>query len=84
MSNRVKEKTTQELSSHYKRVFTSDDGQVILEHMKLCHNFYRTSQVKGDPHESAFQEGQRYAVLNILKMLENEPKATPIQGNTHE
>ena len=84
MSNRVKEKTTQELSSHYRRVFTGDDGQVIMEHLKLCHNFYRTSQVKGDPHESAFQEGQRYVVLNILKMLENEPNVKPIQGNTNE
>tara|TARA_X000001382_G_scaffold32315_2_gene21176 strand:+ start:1913 stop:2164 length:252 start_codon:yes stop_codon:yes gene_type:complete len=81
---KINEIRTEELTGHYRRIFTSDDGQVVLEHLKLCHNFYRTSQVKGDPHESAFQEGQRYVVLNILTMLEDKQKVQPIKGNANE
>tara|TARA_E500000305_G_C3953294_1_gene203291 strand:+ start:164 stop:415 length:252 start_codon:yes stop_codon:yes gene_type:complete len=81
---KINEIRTEELTGNYRRIFTSDDGQVVLEHLKLCHNFYRTSQVKGDPHESAFQEGQRYVVLNILTMLEDKQKVQPIKGNANE
>jgi len=81
---KIAELRNEELSGHYRRVFTSEGGQVVLEHLKLCHNFYRTSQVKGDPHESAFQEGQRFVVLNILKMLEEKPKMQQIKGNNDE
>lgn len=56
----------------------------FLEHLKLCHNFYKTSQVTGDPYESAFQEGQRFVVLNILKMLEDKPKDQFKKGMTNE
>ena len=81
---KIAELRNEVLSGHYRSVFTSEGGQVVLEHLKLCHNFYRTSQVKGDPYESAFQEGQRFVVLIILKMLEEKPKMQQIKGNYDE
>jgi|TARA_Y100000114_G_scaffold69907_1_gene64022 hypothetical protein len=81
---KITELRNEELSGYYRRIFASEDGQVFLEHLKLCHNFYKTSQVTGDPYESAFQEGQRFVVLNILKMLEDKPKDQFKKGMTNE
>ncbi len=81
---KINELRNEELSGHYRRVFTGQDGQVILEHLKLCHYFYTTSHTKEDAHDSAFCEGQRYVVLNILKMLEEKPKTQTIKGNINE
>lgn len=65
-----------ELKLAYRRAFNTDDGAAVLEDLKKRFSFEATTFVSGDPHQSAFQEGQRAAVLLIVRMLseEQEPR----------
>jgi len=71
MTNKV-----QDLKLAYRRTFKTDDGAVVLDDLKKRFSFEATTFVSGDPHQSAFQEGQRAAVLLIVRMLseEQEPR----------
>ena len=67
---KINEIRTEDLKNNYRRMFLTDDGQIILDHLKQCFGFYQTTYAKGDPYDSAFFEGQRSVVLNILRMME--------------
>jgi len=64
-----------ELKLSYRRTFNTDDGEVVLQDLKSRFGFEATT-FSGDPYESAFNEGQRAAVLLIVRMLSEgkEPK----------
>ena len=64
----------EDLQRIYRAVFTSDDGAKVLDDLKARFGFQQTTHVPGDPHESAFFEGQRNAVLLILRMMEEKRK----------
>ena len=51
----------------YDRIFQQDkDGQAILDELSAL--FYdRPSYVKGDPHETAYKEGQRSVIALIIR-----------------
>jgi len=66
--------TLDELKLNYRRTFTSDDGAVVLEDLKKRFSFNQTTHQPGDPHESAFLEGQRYAVLTIINLMTEQNK----------
>jgi hypothetical protein len=66
--------TLDELKLNYRRTFTSDDGAVVLEDLKKRFSFNQTTHQPGDPHESAFLEGQRYAVLTIINLMTEQTK----------
>ena len=72
-------KKIQDLKLSYRRTFNSDDGVVVLEDLKKRFSFETTTFVSGDPHQSAFAEGQRAAVLTIVRMLAEE--RSPEQEN---
>ena len=60
------------LKEAYKRIFESDDGNIVIKDLeKRCH-FMSTTNVKGDSHESAYMEGQRSVLLFIKSMLQND------------
>ena len=59
-----------DLQRIYRAVFTTDDGAKVLDYLKKRFGLYKSTHVPGDPHESAFYEGQRNAMLIILRMLE--------------
>lgn len=61
-----------ELKLAYRRTFNTDDGQQVLADLKKRSSFEATTFVSGDPHTSAFNEGQRAAVLLIVRMLSEE------------
>ena len=65
---------TGDLKDNYRRIFNTDDGKVILEHLKVCFGFYQTTYAKGDPYDTAFFEGQRSVVLNIIRMMQPQEK----------
>jgi hypothetical protein len=58
-------KQLKKLYAAYLDLFSSPNGQVILEDMKLGFND-RVSHVKQDPYTTAFNEGQRSVYLHIL------------------
>jgi len=72
--NKVKE-----LKLAYRRTFLTDDGEQVLGDLKKRFSFETTTFVSGDPHQSAFAEGQRAAVLTIVRMLAEE--RSPEQEN---
>ena len=62
-----------QLELAYKQVFNSEEGKIVLEDLKKRCNFYTTSHIKGDSHESAFLEGTRSVILFINNMLNRKP-----------
>ena len=61
-------KKVEELKLAYRRTFNSDDGAVVLSDLKTRFGF-ETTTYSDNPYESAFNEGQRAAVLLIVRML---------------
>ena len=68
----------EDLQRVYREVFSSDEGKRVLDDLKARFGFQQTTHVPGDPYESAFFEGQRNAVLLILRMM--EPKRTDLNS----
>jgi len=64
-----------ELKLAYRRTFNSEDGEQVLSDLKKRFAF-ETTTFSGDPYQSAFNEGQRAAVLLIVRMLSEEKEIT--------
>jgi hypothetical protein len=64
-----------ELKLAYRRTFNTDDGEQVLSDLKKRFAF-ETTTFSGDPYQSAFNEGQRAAVLLIVRMLSEEKEIT--------
>lgn len=67
-------KAVEDLKLAYRRTFNTEDGQKVLADLKLRFSFEASTFIPGDPHYSAFKEGQRDAVLLIVRMLSEEGK----------
>ena len=63
-------KEFEQLKADYKIIFGGDEGQRIFKDLKLRFHESTTTHQKGDPHETAFLEGQR-SVLNFIKAMIN-------------
>jgi len=64
-------KQIEELKLAYRRTFNTEDGGKVLSDLKTRFGFKATT-FSGDPYETAFNEGQRAAVLLIVRMLSEE------------
>jgi hypothetical protein len=62
-------KQIEELKLAYRRTFNTEDGERVLGDLKTRFSFEASTFVPNDPHYSAFKEGQRDAVLLIVRML---------------
>jgi hypothetical protein len=60
-----------ELKLAYRRTFNNEDGEQVLSDLKKRFAF-ETTTFSGDPYQSAFNEGQRAAILLIVRMLSEE------------
>ena len=67
-------KQIDDLKLAYRRTFNTEDGEQVLKDLKARFSFETSTFVPGDPHMSAFREGQRDAVLLIVRMLSEEGK----------
>jgi len=61
-------KQLEELKLSYRRTFNTDDGEKVLKELESRFGD-ETTTFAGNPHESAFNEGQRATVLLIVRML---------------
>jgi len=61
-------KELEELKLAYRRTFNTDDGERVLSDLKTRFSFEATT-FSDNPYQSAFNEGQRAAVLLIVRML---------------
>lgn len=59
----------------YRLVFNTDEGKVVLEDLERRFHLSASTFERGDPHYSAFLEGQRSVVLTIKKMMEERGTA---------
>jgi len=67
-------KKIEDLKLAYRRTFNSEDGETVLADLKTRFAFEQTTFVQGDPHQTAFHEGQRSAILLIARMLAEDAK----------
>lgn len=58
------------MAETYKRVFESEDGQIVLGDLARFGYMYSTTDVPGDSHASALAEGSRQVVLHIQRYCE--------------
>jgi hypothetical protein len=63
-----------ELQDSYKKIFSTPDGERVLEHLCKVGFIGDTTYVSGDPTETAHREGQRRLVLSILRFLERDAR----------
>ena len=61
-------KKIEDLKLSYRRTFNTDDGEIVLSDLKTRFGF-ETTTYSDNPYESAFNKGQRAAVLLIVRML---------------
>ena len=64
-------KQIEDLKLAYRRTFNNEDGDIVLKDLKTRFG-YETTTFSGNPYETAFNEGQRAAVLLIVRMLTEE------------
>ena len=57
------------LQTKYREVFLSEEGTAVLDDLQARFNINNTTFERGDPHFSAFLEGQRSVVLTIMRMI---------------
>ena len=75
LQQKLESLTPEQLSAVYKRIFSTDDGMMILEDLKnRCFHYVPTTPITGqiDSYRSAENEGMRKVVLHIQTMLINE------------
>lgn len=63
------------LLATYRAVFETDDGKLVLADLEKRFHLSATTFERGDPHYSAFLEGQRSVVLTIKAMMEERGTA---------
>ena len=68
-------KLIEELKLKYRRTFNTDDGEQVLADLKRRFGF-ETTTFSGDPYQTAFNEGQRAALLLIVRMLSDQKEPT--------
>ena len=64
-------KQIEDLKLAYRRTFNNEDGDIVLKDLKSRFG-YETTTFSDNPYETAFNEGQRAAVLLIVRMLTEE------------
>jgi len=64
----------EKLNEHYKKVFASKDGEIVLAHLCKTGFVFETTHCPGDSHETAHREGMRRVVVSILKFLNKKPE----------
>lgn len=63
------------LLATYRAVFETDDGKLVLADLEKRFHLSASTFERGDPHYSAFLEGQRSVVLTIKSMMEERGTA---------
>lgn len=53
----------------YRRAFGGESGQRVLRDLMRRHFVLTSTQIAGDSHESAFNEGRRAVVLDIMATM---------------
>ncbi len=60
----------EKIAHAYREVFSSESGRLVLSHLLHTFHAFKSSHKPGDPHETAFREGERHAALFILSQVD--------------
>ena len=71
------EEVAQHVHQAYMDVFTSPQGQVVLQDMAKAH-FFDRSTFSSDPLKMALREGERNVVLRIRDLVNTPPEQTTL------
>lgn len=70
--NIFKESKKAQLIRAYREVFSTDAGKLVLHDLaKSCHVYHST--MNPNPHEMAYNEGERSVIIRILRTIEIDP-----------
>lgn len=64
----LKKTTPEQLEQVFHNVFDSDNGKLVLEYLK-CNCFFYGTTKSNNPEDTAYNEGQRAAILVIERIL---------------
>jgi hypothetical protein len=56
----------------YKMVFDSPNGQLILKDLADRHRIFQTTFVTNDPYATAFNEGRRAVILDLIRFINHD------------
>jgi hypothetical protein len=56
----------------YQNVFGTDDGKWVLKDLMRKYRFNEQTTVVGDPHASAFLDGKRTVVMELMNILQTD------------
>jgi len=73
MSEEKELKRRASLIRAYRTTFTSRSGKIVLRDLMQVHYMLNSSFTPGDPHETAFKEGERNVVVRILQQMNINP-----------
>ena len=65
----IKQSTHKDISKSYARVFSTVEGQRVLDHLQLT-TLYRAQSPDTPDAQIRHQEGQRFVVFQILRQVE--------------
>jgi hypothetical protein len=68
----MSEKQLETIQLFYRQAFNTAEGLVVLDDLKKRFNLNATTFERGDPHYSAYLEGQRSVVLSIMRFMEEK------------
>lgn len=78
---RAEQERREELHKIYYRIFSSNDGKMILEDLANVSGMYRTNFMQNNSDYTSFMEGHRALFLYICGQLNN--KVNNIEGDDH-
>lgn len=64
-------KDHKQLKTDYQSAFDTKEGKRVLDDLKSAY-YHRSSHTKGDPHETAFREGQRSVIIRIINLIKED------------
>jgi hypothetical protein len=87
-----RKKTTQERAlaqarrrpDDFRNTFTTGHGRRVLTYLMQSYHVFSPTHTMGDPYQSAYHEGQRSVVLQILSFMNLNPDEVQEQINKTE
>lgn len=74
-SQRTKEDNNPlKMQDAFKRTFDNEAGAKVLSYLLFAGHYGEPTYTLGDPHHTAFREGQRHVVNSILAFLTRTPE----------
>ena len=58
----------------YKRLFSTDDGILVMQDLMIRSGFLHSGHVPGDPYSSANNEGKRELFIYIMNKVQASPE----------